>query len=456
MIRNLFIISFCFFSISLFAQYTEVINSNRPGFSESPYGVGNNVYQFESTIFHRNVAATPTFSNPKATGINLQFRTSFINENLEFNLTTALQNDTFAFTNIYQSQYTETGLSELTIAAKYLVYKPNYKKKKREIRSWKKRHAFNWKRWIPHVAVYGGIHFGSILADYHQRGGISPKFGVLFQNEFSNKLNMITNIYYDYIGSDLPQWTYIITGTYNFSDKWSGFAEHQANYNGLESTGNIGLGAAYLLNENLQINSSIRATFQDDAVGSYASVGVSYRIDNHIDVYVELDEYGNKVDPLEKKTYNKGFFGRMLDKITGLFKKKDKPNPKVDLDISKPQPEDGVQEGRGRTRQKSILGDLTKQDKKQKKEATKAEKKAAKKKLKTEEKAAKKLEKEKLKEEKRKKKEKEKLEREIQKLEDDIKKEEEKARKEEEKAKKEELDQKLKDEKKESDKEKNN
>ena len=38
-------------SESVFGQYTEVINSNKPGFSESPYSVGTGVYQFENSLF---------------------------------------------------------------------------------------------------------------------------------------------------------------------------------------------------------------------------------------------------------------------------------------------------------------------------------------------------------------------------------------------------------------------
>ena len=37
------------------AQYTEVINSRRPGFSESPYSVGTKVYQVEAGLFYKNV-----------------------------------------------------------------------------------------------------------------------------------------------------------------------------------------------------------------------------------------------------------------------------------------------------------------------------------------------------------------------------------------------------------------
>ncbi|WP_170246052.1 transporter [Tenacibaculum adriaticum] len=447
MIKRLFVSFFLLISVCASAQYTEVINSNRPGFSESPYSVGQNVYQFESSLFFRKADAIPTFSNPQALGLNLHIRTGLFTEKLELSLTTALQNDKLAFKNVFESSYNKTGLSQLTLGAKYLVFRPKYDKKSKEIRSWKKRHSFDFKRWIPHVSAYAGVNFGSILSDYHERGGITPKIGILLQNEFSNKLNLVTNIYYNYIGGYLPEWSFILTETYNFNDYWSGFVEYQALFNEVEKQSNLGLGAAYLFSNNLQINASLKATLQEETVGMYTSIGVSYRIDNHKDKFIELDEFGNKVESIEKKTYNKGFFGRLFDKIGGVFKKKDKPNPKVDLDISKPQPEDGKETGRGRKRQKSILDDITKADKKDKKKVSKAEKKAAKKKSKAEEKALRKLEKEKIKEEKNKKKEQEKLEKDIKKLEKELKEEEEKA-------KQDELDKKYQEEKKKQEEEK--
>ena len=462
MIRKCFAFFFLLLITSFVAnaQYTEVINSNRPGISESPYSVGQNVYQFESSIFYRKAKPLATFSNPKSTGLNLQFRTSFINEKLEFNLTTALQNDTYAFTNIFTSEYNKFTLGQFTLAAKYLVFAPNYKKKSEEIRSWKKRHSFGWDRWIPHIGVYAGANFGGFLSDYHNRGGITPKFGVLLQNELSNQLNIITNIYYNYAFGRLPEFSYIVTGTYNFNFHWSGFIEHQALFNKQEKQSNLGLGIAYLFSNDLQINSAVKATFQaENNIGIYAGLGASYRIDRHQDKYVELDEFGNPIDPIEKEDYNKGFFGRIFGKVKGIFKKKDKTEVEIDEEIATPKNEDGKQAGRGRTREKSIVQDIAKDDKKEKKKKTKAEEKAAKKLVKDKEKALRDAEKEKLKEqrelekieeqearelekleqeklkeleeiEKQKAKEEEELEKEIKELEEQLQKEEEEDKKE--------------------------
>ena len=443
------------------AQYTTVINSNRPGFSESPYSVGSGVYQFESSLFFRKAGATPTFSNPQALGLNLLFRTSFFSEKLEFNLNTSLQNDKIAFKNVFESSYSKTGLSKFTLGAKYLVYAPKYNDKKEEIRSWKARHSFDYKRLIPHVGVYVGANFGSFLTDYHQKGGISTKVGLLLQNEISNKLYVITNLYYDNIGSDFSEYSYIITGTYNYNDYWSGFAEIQGTFEKYQKKTNIGVGAAYLFNENLQFNATLRGTLQQKEVGIYTGLGVSYRLNRHQDKFIELDEFGNKIEEQEAVKYdeNKGFFGRLFSKVKGLFKKKDKQTVVIkegdkeeEITVNKPK----------RERSKSLVDVIIKEDKKEKKKTTKAEKKAAKKAKKKAEKDIKNKEKERLKLEKNIKKEEEKeqkrkekerlklekniqkekeneakqkekerlkLEKEIKKLEEDLKKEEEKEQK---------------------------
>ena len=36
------------------AQYTELINSRRPGFSDSPFSIGTQVLQIESGLFFEN------------------------------------------------------------------------------------------------------------------------------------------------------------------------------------------------------------------------------------------------------------------------------------------------------------------------------------------------------------------------------------------------------------------
>ena len=309
----------CFLALN--AQYTNVINSNKPGFSESPYSVGTGIYQFESSLFYRNMSTGPIFSQPQSLGFDLLFRTSFFLEKLEINAQLNYQRDKVAFENVFNSHYFTSGLSKATIGAKYLVFEQKYTDKSKEIRSWKRRNAFDKKRLIPSVAIYAGFNT-NFLGAVHKTSKVSPKLGILLQNDLSTDFNVITNFYSDKMGTDAAEFSYIITGTYSFSDRWSTFFENQGVFKKQRNETNIGTGVAFLLTTNLQINASARGLFEGRSQGYYGSVGVSYRINKHRDAYIELDDNGNPIedtpiDEFDKK--KKNFFGR----IFSIFKKKD-------------------------------------------------------------------------------------------------------------------------------------
>ncbi|AUC85009.1 hypothetical protein CW731_06770 [Polaribacter sp. ALD11] len=319
---NLFIVFFFIGYSTVLAQYTDVINSNKPGFSESPYSVGTGVYQFESNIFLRNTSIEPTFSIPQSLGLDLLFRTSLFLEKLELNAQLTYQQDKVAFKNVFTSHYFTSGFSRMTIGAKYLVYQQEYEDKSKEIRSWKRRRAFDTKRLIPSVAVYLGMNT-DFVNEIHKTGSITPKAGILLQHNLTKYFNVITNFYYDNIGSDFAEYSYIITATQNFSDQWSAFLENQTIFQEHQNNTNVGLGLAYLYSRDLQFNTSGRLLFEGKSQGFYAGLGVSYRINRHADSYIELDDNGLKLKDTPISKYNKkqdNFFNRLFS----IFKKKDK------------------------------------------------------------------------------------------------------------------------------------
>ncbi|WP_439132677.1 transporter [Polaribacter sp.] len=321
-IQKFFSIVFLFGFSSIYSQYTEVINSNKPGFSESPYSVGTGVYQLETNIFFRDTQIDPTFSRPESLGFDLLFRTSFFLEKLELNVQVTQQKDKIAFKNIFTSHYFESNISRLNVSAKYLLYQPKYKDKSKEIRSWKKRFAFDKRRLIPSVAIYAGANT-DFVGDYYKTGTISPKLGLLLQHNLTNKFNIITNVFYDKIGTDFSEISYIVTGTYNFSNKWSTFIENQMQFQEFQNNINFGTGLAFLYNNNLQLNASGRILTEGSTPGYYASFGVSYRVNTHKDAFKELDENGRVIKETPISKYNKkqkGFFSRLFS----IFSKKDK------------------------------------------------------------------------------------------------------------------------------------
>lgn len=318
----LFIVFFLVGSISIFAQYTDIINSNKPGFSESPYSVGTNVYQFESNLLFRNISTEPTFSKTQSLGFDLLFRTSFLFEKLELNAQFSYQRDKVTFKNIFTSQYFASGFNKMTFGAKYLVYQKDYEDKTKQIRSFRKRHAFDKKRLIPAVALYLGMNT-DFVGEIHKKGSMTPKVGVLLQHNLTTGFNLITNIFYDNIGSDFSEFSYIITATQSFSGQWSVFFENQTVFQKKQNNTNLALGLAYLYSKDLQFNSSGRFLFEGKAQGFYAGLGVSYRINKHEDPYKELDENGEElIDTPISQYSNKesNFFSRLFS----VFKKKDK------------------------------------------------------------------------------------------------------------------------------------
>ena len=298
---------------SAYSQYTDVINSNKPGFSESPYSVGRGIYQFEGNLFLRNTSIEPTFSIPQSFGFDMLFRTSLLSEKLELNAQVSYQRDKIAFKNIFTSSYFSTGFQKITIGAKYLVFQKEYEDKSKEVRSWKKRHAFDRNRLIPSVAIYAGVNT-DMENDIYKTGNMSPKIGILLQNNLSNDFNIITNLYYDKIGTDFSEFSYIITATQNFSDKWSGFFENQTVLQKYQNNTNLAAGLAYLINRDFQINTSVRILFEGKAEGTYGSLGISYRINKHKDSFVDLQESNLTLKGTPKTKYNnqKSFFRRIF------------------------------------------------------------------------------------------------------------------------------------------------
>ena len=322
-LQKFWIVFFILFSQTLLAQYTNIINSNRPGFSESPYSVGTRVYQLETSLFYRSTDIHPTFSRPQSYGVDFLFRTSFFKEKLELNLNLAYQNEQISFQNIFNSSYYKNGIGKFTVAAKYLIYEQKYTDKSKEIRSWVERNRFDFKRFIPTVAAYVGINTG-VPDDVFVTKDFSPKAGVLLQNDLSDNFNIITNLYYDRIGTELPEFSYIITATYSFSPRWSIFIENQSMFDKFKYQSNIGSGIAFLYNRNIQINSSVRLLADSFTSGYYTSFGASYRFDRHIDKVTKLDENGTPIDDKKFKVKKRKFFNRLFGKVRNVFSKKSK------------------------------------------------------------------------------------------------------------------------------------
>ena len=279
-----FFILFCT-SISL-AQYTSVINSNRPGFSSSPYSIGTKVYQIETGLFYNNINNVNFYDNIEeetvaygstAFGSDIFLRTGLFLEQLELNLNMKVQYEERNYVQPDVYTIDGLGLSELTLGAKYLIYKPTYRDMSKEIRSWKARHRFDTKRLIPAVGVYAGFNTNLLSDMYKNPYGMSGRFGIFTQNDFTNKLIFIMNFIMDNAFTDYSENSYILTATYAFSDQWSVFAENQGVFRkNVPNDFQLGAGGVYLINKNLQVDLALRSIIDERSDFSYLiGAGVS-------------------------------------------------------------------------------------------------------------------------------------------------------------------------------------
>jgi len=278
--KNFFIAALCLFPQFFFAQYTDVINSNRPGETMSAYAVGKSVIQAELGVYGIKEKHDLLNYDASGFGTDLTLRYGAFLEKLEFILDLQYQMENFdtPYTNYKKNNFRQT-----VLGAKYLIYDPykNYKKEA-NIYSYKANHSFNWHELIPAVSVFAGANFTGADNPYYfsPQSAISPKIALITQNLFGGgKWVFVTNIIADYIATDYPSYGYILTLTHGFNDKWSGFVENQGYKSDFYSDAIVRGGAAYLINSNLQVDASVSTNFKNTPSILYGGVGVSWRYD---------------------------------------------------------------------------------------------------------------------------------------------------------------------------------
>ncbi|MFT5964901.1 MAG: hypothetical protein ACI9L6_001653 [Flavobacterium sp.] len=290
-----------------YGQHTDQINSNRPGESMSAFAVGKNVIQVETGIY--GIQENHRLLEYDANGYGLDFtlRWGLFMEKLELIADLQYQNEDFTtpFSSINKS-----ALKQTILGAKYLIYDPfkNYEKKV-NIYSWKANHSFNWHQLIPAVSVFAGANFTMADNPYYfsSNADISPKIMLITQNHLGDGTWVfVTNIIADYVSTDYPTYGYVFTLTKGFNEKLTGFVENQGFKSDFYSDAIVRGGAAYLLNNDMQIDASISTNFKDTPTVLYGGIGFSWRYDaNYKEVRMSHDEGGNKNSKSQKKAEKK-------------------------------------------------------------------------------------------------------------------------------------------------------
>ena len=297
----------CFFgNLSLLsAQYTETINSNRPGNSQGAFSVGTNVFQLETgaRLGHDEHALSGTETDLFGVDYSLRYGIAF--ERLEMSWMGSFLSSTERIPSGASEDELKTSNFEYnTLGIKYLVFDP-YKKRSLEgpnIRSWKDNFRFKWRDLIPAVSVYAGANIAIGNSPYMVPGEseLTPKVALITQHNYRSWV-LVMNIIGDKITSDFPKYTGIFTLTHSFNSHFAVFGEYQAIKSDLYSDDILRGGAAYLISKNFQVDLSGLVNFKDTPSRWQVAVGVSYRLDMHsYDEYVFPKEEKEAIEEEEK------------------------------------------------------------------------------------------------------------------------------------------------------------
>lgn len=281
------------FSSIVHAQYTETINSNRPGASFGAFSVGKNVIQLEGgTGFghdKHNLLSTDT----DIFFLDYALRYGALFEELEFILEGR-------FTSAEQTLPFDGGVSEFsnfesnTLGVKYLIYDP-YKKRQKEgpnLYSYHANHSLQWKDFIPAVSIYAGANllFGDNPFMFENEPNISPKFAISTQNNFDRTV-LVINLIVDKVTTDFPSYSGIFTLTHALNNRVSVFGEFQTIIGDIYSDELLRAGGAYLFNKDFQLDIFGLMNFKDTPQRWLVGLGLSYRLDTfHKDKILDMGD----------------------------------------------------------------------------------------------------------------------------------------------------------------------
>ena len=276
-----------------FGQYTDVINSNRPGLSVGAYAVGTNVIQVEMGLLYEQQDHSLLNTESNIWGSDISLRYGLLFEPLEIHYEGTFQNQKTTYTDLGTSE-SFTDFSRNRLGLKYLIYDrfKDPERNKPNLYSWKANYGFKWKNLIPSVALYGGATF--TIGDnpfYLGDPTVSYRGMVATQSRLTPRFVLISNIAYDRIGTDFPELSYLVSLSHAFRNpKWSAFVENQGIQSDRYSDVLLRGGVAHLLTEDLQVDMNMGASFKNTPSKIFVTVGGSYRFDLHKDKPKAIDD----------------------------------------------------------------------------------------------------------------------------------------------------------------------
>lgn len=279
---SFFILFFSVFYLPLRGQYTDIINSNQPGNSQSAYAVGRGVLQFEGGFWFEQQKNANFYTENTRTGLDYSVRYGFLSDKLELIVNGTFAYDVRDYFRFFNERSTHLGFVNNTLGAKYLLYDP-YVDEKPNLYSWKANNSFNWKKMIPAIGVYAGMNFlTNSVFFYEEVPSLSPKAVVMLQSHPMPRVVLVGNLIANRFLSKYPEWGYVFTLTHSLDNgRFSVFIESEGIQNHYHSDHIMHLGGAYLFTKDIQVNVDLGMSTKSTPSRYMALLGFSYRIDNH-------------------------------------------------------------------------------------------------------------------------------------------------------------------------------
>jgi hypothetical protein len=311
------------------AQYTDQINSNRPGASIGAFAVGKGIVQFEGGYeFRKFKHQGYNFSTINGNIAFLSARWGFLSERLELTYQGAFMFD--QLTNKISSQpmvHNRKGFLQNFMGIKYLIYDPFRKAEEINIYSWKANNGFKLKHLIPAVSLtvganylfdpnhpypfgdvydllYRPIFFQNLNFNTDREPPLSLRGVLATQSHFLGTWVFVTNFIFDRYLTTQTTKSYLLTLTHTFHPLWSVYLENEGIFTPRFNDQIFRTGIAYLFTDNIQIESSLGVNTNSRPSSIFVNFGVSYRLNFHKD-FISAEEIQNKALMKEEKELKK-------------------------------------------------------------------------------------------------------------------------------------------------------
>tara|TARA_B100001939_G_scaffold322895_1_gene313733 strand:- start:1541 stop:2290 length:750 start_codon:yes stop_codon:yes gene_type:complete len=244
--------------------------------------VGKNILQIENGFYFTDEKHELLNFDISGLGSDFKIRYGLFYDKLELVINGVYQSDKFS-----DNRYSSTNIikrknfKKFKIGAKYLIFDPKKGHvEKPNVYSYFADKKFKWKDLIPAVSFFAGLNIDSKNNPYtvYNVSGLSPSFAIFTQSNFTYRSVITTNLIFERMGSNQNDFEYIISLTYAFNENFIGLIEKHGIKSDFYADNLLGLGVAYLFNDNLQLDIGTNFNFKETPKIFQISFGVSYRL----------------------------------------------------------------------------------------------------------------------------------------------------------------------------------